>query len=99
MRVESDLFWLCAIVQLLVSLRVVALVRQLDKAHVTAKIIKLTSGQRQDSWLASGVIWAMILCKGSPYSSALFYVGSIALVWLIVRACQRANVVVKARYE
>ena len=96
---ESDLFWLCAVVQLLVSLRVVALVRQLDKAHVTAKIVKLASGQRQDSWLASGVIWGIILCKDSAYSSALFYGGSVALGWLIVRACQRANVVVKARYE
>lgn len=96
---ESDLFWFCAIVQLLVSLRFVALVRQLDKAHVAAKIIKLASGQRQDSWLACGVIWGMILCKGSPYSSALFYAGSVALAWLIVRACQRVNVVVKARYE
>lgn len=96
---ESDLFWLCAIVQLFASLKFVFLVRQLDGPRVTAQVIKLASGQRQDSWLACAVIWGMIICKSSPYSEALFIAGSVALVWLIVRAGQRIYVVVKGRRE
>ena len=42
---ESDLFWLCAIVQLFASLKFVFLVRQLDGRRVTAQVIKLASGQ------------------------------------------------------
>ena len=91
----SDLFWLCATVQLLVSLRLAALIRRLNDAQVTGKILKLASGQRQDSWLACGVIWGLIVCKSSPYRDVLFYSGSLALTWLIVRACQRLKVVVK----
>lgn len=96
---EADLFWLCAIVQLFVSLKFVALVRQLDGPNVTAKVRKLASGQRKDSWLASAAIWGMILFNGSTYSDALFVAGSVTLVWLIVRACKRINVVVEGRYE
>jgi hypothetical protein len=97
--VESDFFWLCVVVQLLASLRFVVRVRQLDRPQVTAKVVKLAAGQRQDSWLASALIWAVILCKGSPYGEALFAAGSVALIWLIFRACQRVDLVLRGRCE
>ena len=95
--VESDFFWLCATVQLVVSLRFVSLVRQFRGAKVTATLTKLANGQRQDSWLASGIVWGMILCRGMPYSNALFDAGSVALAWLIVRSCNRISLVKGAR--
>jgi hypothetical protein len=88
---ESDLFWLCAIVQLLVSLRFTVRIRQLEKTQVTAQVLKLASGQRQDSWLASAVIWGMIISKTLPYSDALYVGGSAGLIWLIFRAGRRVS--------
>jgi len=95
-QVESDLFWLCAIVQLVVSLRFTLRVRQLEKPRVTEQVLKLANGQRQDSWLASAVIWGIIACKTLPYSEALYIAGSAGLIWLILRACQRMNLLVSA---
>jgi hypothetical protein len=93
--VESDLFWLCAIAQLVVSLRVVLLVRQLARPLVTTNVPRLASGQRQDSWLASALIWGMIVCRELPYCDALYVGGSIGLGWLIFRAFQRVNLLTK----
>jgi hypothetical protein len=97
--VESDFFWLCAIVQLLVSVRFSVRVRRLRKRQVTVQVLKLARGQRQDSWLASAVIWGMILCKTLPYSDALYLAGSAGLIWLIVRSGQRASVLARESLE
>lgn len=75
---EEDFFWFFAISQLLVSLRVVVLIRKVDKP-VSEKVLKLASGQRQDSWFASAVIWGMIFAKTLSYSYALF-IGACARV-------------------
>jgi hypothetical protein len=93
--VESELFWLSAMAQLFVSLRFTLLVRQFEKPHVTAKVLQLARGQRQDSWLAAAVIWGMILCKGLPWCDALSLGGFVALAWLVFRACQRINALVR----
>jgi hypothetical protein len=95
--VESELFWLCAIVQLLASVALVQLVQQLGASRITPEVSKLAGGQRQDSWLAAAVIWGMIFCRDSRYSDALFVAGSLALVWLIARACLRIKLAIKER--
>ena len=94
---ESELFWLCAIVQLLASVALVQLVQRLRASRITPEVTKLAGGQRQDSWLAAAVIWGMIFCRDSRYSDALFVAGSLALVWLIARACLRIKLVIKER--
>lgn len=85
---QSNLFWLTAVIQLLVSLWFALLVGRLPPASVTAKIRKLASGQRQDSWLASGVIWGFAIA-GDSYVDSIYIVGVAALSWMISRACLR----------
>jgi hypothetical protein len=85
----SKLFWLAAIVQLLVSLRFTVLVRVIERAHLTTRVLALASGQRQDSWLAAAVIWTVIVLQDTPYAEALQLCGLGTLAWLIVRAYQR----------
>ena len=94
---ESELFWLCAIAHLVASIALVQLVQRLRASRITPEVTKLAGGQRQDSWLAAAVIWGMIVCRDSRYSDALFVAGSLALVWLIVRACLRIKLVIKER--
>ena len=91
------MFWLCAIVQLVASVALVRLVQRLETSRVTPAVAKLAGGQRQDSWLAAAVIWGMIFCSDWRYRDALLVAGSVALVWLIVRACRRIKLVIKER--
>ena len=93
--VESDLFWLCAVVQLFASLRFSVRIRQLEKPRITTQVLSLARGQRQDSWLASAVIWGMIICRTLPYSDPLYLGGSAGLIWLTFRASQRLNLLTK----
>lgn len=95
--VESELFWLCAILELVASVALVQLVQHLGTSRVTPEVARLAGGQRQDSWLTAAVIWGMVFCSDSRYSDALFVAGSLALVWLIVRACLRIKLVIKER--
>ena len=75
------------------------LVKEFDRPKVTARVRQIASGQRQDSWLSAAVIWGVILCKELPYQEPFFVAGSFCLVWLIVRSCQRINMLVKERCQ
>ena len=94
---ESELFWLCAIVQLLASVALVQLVQQLGASRITPEVSKLAGGQRQDSWLAAAVIWGMISAGTRATAMPCSWQALLALVWLIARACLRIKLVIKER--
>ena len=96
---ESKLFWLAAVVQILASLRLMALVRLVERTHVDARVRELASGQRQDAWLAAAVIWTVILLKETPYNDALYLSGLGIQAWLTVRTFQRIAVLARGKPE
>jgi len=96
---ESKLFWLVAVAQLVASLRFAALVRVIERPRVTSQVLKLASGQRQDSWLAAAVIWIVILLKDTAYVEALYLSGAGTLAWLTARAVQRIGALARQERE
>jgi hypothetical protein len=89
---QSKLFWVAAVLQLLASLRFTALVRTIEGARLTTDVLTLATGQRQDCWLAVAVIWVVILLQDTPYIQGLYLSGLGTLVWLLVRSLQRIGV-------
>lgn len=88
---ESHLFWLAAITQLLVSFRFVMLVRRRRSSKLPGNVPKLLSGQRKDSWAASAIIWGIILCKGLAQVDVPYAGGFVVLIWLTYRAIHRIH--------
>jgi hypothetical protein len=86
---SSDLFWLVATVQVALSIGLVVRLRRIPRGEVSERQQALATGQRQDSWLACAVVWAVILSKGSAMHDPLCVAGAVVLAWLLVRSSRR----------
>ena len=93
---ESDFFWIAAASNLLISLRFVVIVQKQKAANIKADLSKFAQGQRQDSWLASAIIWGAILFRELPYVDFIYSVGFVTLMWLTFRALTRIKLLLKA---
>jgi len=92
--VISDLFWLVATAQVAIAIGLVVRLRRLRVREVADRHFALATGQRQDSWLAAAVVWAVILGKGTELHEPLCLVGSAVLGWLILRSLRRLAIVI-----
>ena len=86
---SSDLFWLVATVQVALSIGLVLRLRRTPKGEVSGRQHAVATGQRQDSWLACAVVWAVILSKGSAVHDPLCVAGAFVLAWLLGRTLRR----------
>ena len=89
LEVISDAFWVMATAQLMVAIGLVLQLRRVPKREASARHFALATGQRQDSWLAAAIVWAVILGKGSELHEPLCIAGGAVLAWLIVRSLRR----------
>lgn len=86
---SSDLFWLVATIQVALSIGLVLRLRRTPKEEVSDRQRALATGQRQDSWLACAVVWAVILSNGSAVHDPLCVGGAVMLAWLLGRTLRR----------
>ena len=85
----SDLFWLVATAHLVLSIGLVLRLRRVRKRDLVERHFALATGQRQDSWLSCGIVWAVILSKGSTPHEPFCIAGAAVLAWLIARTMTR----------
>ena len=90
MNLEDALFWLVAVLQVLVAVRFVLLIRKAPPRLHKPRNFVLARGQFQDGLLSAAVMWAIFLSKGAPFiKDALDVVGALLLLWLIWRTMHR----------
>lgn len=92
MNIEDGVFWLVALLQVLVAIRFVLLIRKAPSLLHKSRNFVLARGQVQDGLLSAAVMWAIVLSKGAPLvKDALDVVGALLLLWLIWRTMHRTR--------
>ena len=90
MNLEDALFWLVAVLQVLVAVRFVLLIRKAPPRLHKPRNFVLARGQFQDGLLSAAVMWAIFLSKDAPFiKDALDVGGALLLLWLIWRTMHR----------
>lgn len=91
-NIEDGVFWLVALLQVLVAIRFVLLIRKAPPQLHKPRNFGLARGQFQDGLLSAAVMWAIFLSKGAPLiKDALDVVGALLLLWLIGRTMRRTR--------
>lgn len=90
MNIEDALFWLVAVLQVLVAVIFVLLIHKAPPRLHKPRNFVLARGQFQDGLLSAAVMWTIFLNRDAPFiKDALDVAGALLLLWLIWRTMHR----------
>lgn len=89
--VASQLFWLIATLEVILSVGFAVLVGKVPTLKLTPSHFSLARSQRKDNWMACAVIWTVVFSEGCPVRTLLWVAGAMILAWLIQRTLYRVR--------